>query len=141
MRTLLLGVVLLGEIGLLVELLLLEHYESVQELIPVVLIVLATAASLLLALRPSAGAVHVFRWLMVVSMAAAVLGTYLHYRSNWEFEREMDATAAVPATLWRAMRGGTPALAPGALLQLGLLGLLVTYRHPALTRRGGQANP
>ena len=28
-----------------------------------------------------------------------------------------------------------PALAPSALAQLGLLGLLYTYRHPALRRR------
>ena len=35
--------------------------------------------------------------------------------------------------VWKALRGATPALAPGALAQLGLLGLLYTYRHPALT--------
>jgi hypothetical protein len=30
------------------------------------------------------------------------------------------------------LRGAIPALAPGAMAQLGLLGLLVSYRHPAV---------
>jgi hypothetical protein len=33
---------------------------------------------------------------------------------------------------WEAIRGATPALAPGAMVQLGLIGLAFTIRHPAL---------
>jgi hypothetical protein len=33
-----------------------------------------------------------------------------------------------------AISGATPTLAPGAMLHLGLLGLLYTFRHPALKR-------
>ena len=32
----------------------------------------------------------------------------------------------------RELRGATPALAPGAMVQLGLLGLAFTFRHPVL---------
>jgi hypothetical protein len=32
--------------------------------------------------------------------------------------------------------GATPLLAPGIMLQLGLVGLLFTFRHPALARPG-----
>jgi hypothetical protein len=31
-----------------------------------------------------------------------------------------------------ALSGATPALAPGTMVQFGLLGLLYTYRHPRL---------
>jgi hypothetical protein len=35
-----------------------------------------------------------------------------------------------------AMTGATPALAPGAMVQLGLIGLAWSYRHPALVPGG-----
>jgi len=34
-----------------------------------------------------------------------------------------------------SMMGATPALAPGMMAHLGLLGLALTYRHPLLARR------
>ena len=37
--------------------------------------------------------------------------------------------------VWEALRGATPALAPGTMILLGLMGLLYCYRHPALERR------
>jgi hypothetical protein len=37
--------------------------------------------------------------------------------------------------LWKVMSGAAPALAPGAMVQLGLLGLIYTFRHPALIQR------
>ena len=41
--------------------------------------------------------------------------------------------------LWQAIRGKTPPLlAPGALMQLGLVGLAYTYKHPALSRLKGE---
>ncbi len=36
----------------------------------------------------------------------------------------MDDAADGLVLLWRSLRGATPALAPGALAQLGLLGLI-----------------
>ncbi len=78
---------------------------------------------------------------MVLCVVAAALGTYLHYRGNAEFEREMDDAADGLVLLWRSLRGATPALAPGALAQLGLLGLIGTYRHPALRRRDPHPHP
>ena len=41
------------------------------------------------------------------------------------------------ALFWKAMAAKTPpALAPGAMTQLGLLGLAYAFRHPALGRPG-----
>jgi hypothetical protein len=35
----------------------------------------------------------------------------------------------------KVMTGAAPALAPGAMVQLGLLGLIYTFRHPALEQQ------
>jgi hypothetical protein len=69
---------------------------------------------------------------MVLQIATAIAGLIFHYRGNVEFEIERDESLRGLALFWEAIRGATPALAPGALAQLGLVGLAFTYRHPAL---------
>jgi hypothetical protein len=73
---------------------------------------------------------------MVLSLVSGVLGAWLHYRGNVEFELEMEPALRGLTLFWRAMRGATPALAPGTMIQLGLVGLAYTFRHPALAPRG-----
>lgn len=141
LRRLVLALVLFGAAGLSAELVLLEHYESVRQWTPLALLALALGAGALLLTRPSARAVHLFRAAMALLLAAAAAGLYLHYRGNAEFEREMDDALRGPALLWRSLRGATPALAPGALAQLALLGLIGTHRHPALRRRAARPDP
>ena len=131
-RRLLLGLVLFGTVGLLLELLLLEHYESTWQWIPLVLLITGLVAGAVLGARPSRRAVLVFRWIMAGFVAASLAGLVLHYRGNAEFELEMDSSTSGLALVWSALRGATPALAPGALTQLGILGLIAVYRHPAL---------
>jgi hypothetical protein len=132
LRRLLLALVFLGIVGLLLELVLLEHTESATQWIPLGVLGGGLIAAIALALRPSHGTVRAFQTLMALFVAAGLLGLVLHYRSNVEFELEIDATAAGWELVWRSLRGATPSLAPGAMAQLGLLGLILTYRHPAL---------
>jgi hypothetical protein len=33
--------------------------------------------------------------------------------------------------IWNSLTGATPALAPGSLIPLGLVGLIAVHRHPA----------
>lgn len=134
LRLLLLAVVLFGMVGLAAELVLLEHVESVQQWIPLAALAVGFAAGLAMLFRPSAGVVRAFQAVMAVFVAAGALGVYLHLRGNVEFEREMDPALRGMALLWEALRGATPALAPGTLAHFGLLGLACTYRHPALRR-------
>jgi hypothetical protein len=65
-------------------------------------------------------------------VVVGVLGLYYHYHGNVEFALERNPSLRGTGLIWKALRGATPALAPGALAQLGLLGLLFCYRHPAL---------
>jgi hypothetical protein len=71
---------------------------------------------------------------MLAFLVVGALGVYLHVSGNVEFALERDPSLTGTGLLWKALRGATPALAPGALAQIGLLGLLYTYRHPALAR-------
>jgi hypothetical protein len=134
LRRLLLAVLLLGMMGLIAELALLEHVESVWQWVPLVVLALGFVAGTALLLRPGPAAVRVFQGMMGLFVAAGVLGLYLHFRGNAEFEREMDSGLRGLALVWEALRGATPALAPGTLAHFGLLGLACTYRHPALRR-------
>jgi hypothetical protein len=73
------------------------------------------------------------RALQVVAVAqvlAAFVGIYLHIRSNVDFELELRPGVGGWPLVIETLRGAIPALAPGAMAQLGLLGLLVCYRHP-----------
>ena len=78
---------------------------------------------------------------MVLCVAAGVVGVFLHYRGNVEFELEREPLRADCVCFWEAIRGATPALAPGAMAQLGLLGLVYSYRHPALRRDSPVQSP
>jgi hypothetical protein len=54
---------------------------------------------------------------------------------NVEFQRDIDPSMGELALMRKAIRAKSPpALAPGAMIQLGLIGLTSTYRHPRLSR-------
>ncbi len=134
-RRFLLWIVMAGIVGLGVELVLLEHFDELLQWIPLVLLVLGLAAAVALALRASRAAVRALQAVSVLYIAAGTLGLWLHFDGNMEFEREDDPSAATTVLVRRAIFGATPLLAPGALAQLGLIGLCIGYRHPALRRR------
>ena len=134
LRPLLLALVGIGAAGLEVELLLLEHYDSAWQFTPLVLLAVVLVAAALVWRRPSPRTVRFFQATMLLCIAAGVVGLFLHYRGNVEFELERESSLHGLRLFWKAVRGATPALAPGAMAQLGLLGLVYGYRHPALRR-------
>ena len=134
LRRILLLIVALGALGLTAELFLLEHFEEWTQWLPFVLLGLVLAGCALAALAPRARVVRAFRWIMLATIATGVVGIWLHFTGNRAFEVEMDASQGGWLLVWHSLRGATPALAPGAMVQLGLIGLLYTWRHPALTR-------
>ncbi|MBA2688163.1 MAG: hypothetical protein H0U64_08675 [Gemmatimonadaceae bacterium] len=132
-RSLLLAVILIGNLGLQVELLLLDHAETFNQWIPHLTLAIGLVAIGLVFFTPSGFTVLLFRIVMFGFIGIGLLGLFLHYRGNVEFARERWPTLGGTALVWKALRGATPALAPGALAQLGLLGLLHTYRNPHLS--------
>lgn len=134
LRRILLAVFLLGALGTLAELILLEHYEDWWQLLPLALLGASPVAVALMILRPGAASVRSFQMLMLVLVAAGGIGVYQHYTGNVEFELEMYPSRGGFELIWESLKGATPTLAPGAVAQLGLLGLAYCFRHPLLAR-------
>jgi hypothetical protein len=131
----LLAIVVLVMIGTGADLLLLQHYENGWQLAPLALVGagLIMAAACAWGSRP--GAIVAWRILMVLFIAAGVLGILLHYFGNVEFQKEIDpALSGWPLFVKVMTAKAPPALAPAVMVQMGLLGLLYTYHHPALSR-------
>ena len=124
----LLALVLLMIIGLIPELVLLEHYEEWQQLIPLVLLGAALLSTVLFWLVPRRGVLALFRTVMVLCFASALLGLYFHYQANVEFVLERHPEYRGWQLFKEAMTGGMPALAPGTMAQLALMGLAATLR-------------
>jgi hypothetical protein len=137
-RRVLLAILIIGLVGTTIELLLLKHDEGPAQFIPFVLIGIAFVAIAWHARDRGIGSLWLFRLTMVLFIIAGMLGIYLHYRANVEFQREVDPAIAGRELLVKAMTAKTPpALAPGSMSQLGLIGLAYAYRYPVRRRHDG----
>jgi hypothetical protein len=130
-RRLALYLLLLSTVGVSVELVLLEHYADAPQWAPLVLLALGLAASGMLAIRGTPGRVRALQAVALAQVLTAGVGIYLHLRSNVEFELELRPGVGGRQLIVETLRGAIPALAPGAMAQIGLLGLLVCFRHPS----------
>jgi hypothetical protein len=128
----LLLILVLGLIGTAAELILVKHYEDWKQVAPLGLIGLALVAIIWHAVAPAAVSVRALQVLMTLFVFAGPIGMGLHLQANSEFEHEMDPTLTGYGLFTESLAGATPLLAPGSMVQLGLLGLLYTYRHPRL---------
>lgn len=134
-RKILLAILLLGVIGITAELLLLAHTEDANQWIPIGLCLVSVVLIAIVAIHPTRGSLRLFQALMMLMILSGALGMYLHLHANMEFQLEMDATLKGFALLKKSIVAKSPpALAPGAMAQLGLIGLAFTYKHPRLER-------
>lgn len=128
---------LLGMLGTGTELLLVEHTEEFWQMVPLALLGLGLGALAWTAWHRRRAAVRTLQGVMVLFALSGFVGLYQHYRANAEFELEMYPSLGGPALFWKAIHGiSPPSLAPATMIGLGLLGLLSTYRHPALFDSG-----
>ena len=135
LRKVLLGILLLGMAGTMTELLLLQHTEDVTQLIPLLLIGAGYLAVAWNAIHRSHLSISALQIVMILFVAAGILGMYFHYRANVEFQLEVQPELSGSTLLWKVLQAKTPpALAPGVMAQLGLIGLAYAYRHPAIAR-------
>jgi hypothetical protein len=113
-----LGLVVLGTAGISVELVVLEHYTDWNQLIPLVVAAWGVLAALGMTLAPGLPALRVWQFTMLVFVGTGITGITMH--------GDVVSETVNP-----------PLLAPGLFAQLGLLGLLYTYRHPAARDEAG----
>lgn len=140
MRRLLAATFVVGVAGTTAELLLLEHTEDAVQWVPIALFVAGLLVLAWYAVSRSRASLRVFQLLMCSYMVGGFVGMVMHYRGNVEFEREMTPSISGWPLFRDAMTGATPALAPGTMVQLALVGLAFTLRHPVLRRARGESS-
>lgn len=138
-RRVLLAILVLAIAGTCAELLFLEHTDGFWQMVPVALLAAGLLVTAWHLLQRGPGSLRVFQALMITFVVSGCVGLVQHFKGNMEFELEMHPGASGFALWWETLKGATPALAPGTMIQLGLLGLVYSHRHPALRASAGTA--
>ena len=136
----LLVILLVGVVGTEAELLLLKHTDGFWQLAPVALLGITVIALAWATFAKSAASVRALQFVMLLVFVSGAVGTIQHFRGNVGYERESNPSLAGFELYKSAMMGSTPALAPGVMIQLALIGLLLTYRHPSLSKQDGASS-
>ena len=117
------------------ELVLLEHTEDWQQLIPFVSAFFGLVASGWVLVGPSRRRILGARTLSAGIIFTAAIGLVLHLQANFELELEIQPGTTLGDVWLDALFGPAPLLAPGILLLGALLVLGATYTHPSLSER------
>jgi hypothetical protein len=132
-RRYLLAVLALGLVGTGIELVLLEHYETPVQFVPLVSVALALGVLIWHRVKADALSIRALQATMLLFLVAGIAGVGFHLRGAAQFQLEIDPSQRGWDIFKKAMRAkAPPVLAPGLMLQLGLVGLVYAYRHPAL---------
>lgn len=127
-RIVVLVVLLFGMAGLLAELALIGHYEDPAQWFPISLL---SAGLIVIVLDLALGrgwTQLLIQVTMVLVVAAGLLGVYFHFQGSREFQLEMDPQMRGTDLVWHVLRAKSPpTLAPGSMMQLGILGLGYAY--------------
>jgi hypothetical protein len=127
----LLGIFVLGLGGTAAELLMSGHTESPWQWAPLILMAVALPA-LAHQFTQSSSALPL-RTVLLLFLASGVAGTILHTRAKMEFQSESDPSLKGWALFLKSFESKNPPfLAPGAMAQLGLVGL--AYQSARATR-------
>ena len=128
LRRWVLGVLVLGLAGTMTELVLLEHYEQVLQFVPLLLIVAAVSAIAWQLMRKDAASLRALEIIMVLFVLAGFAGVAAHFRGSAEFQLDLNPSMSAWELVEKVMRAkAPPLLAPGMMLQMGLLGLAYVY--------------
>jgi hypothetical protein len=135
-RRFVLAALTFGLFGVAADLIVLQHFEDSWQLVPLVLIGLAFLAIVWYLAGGGAASVRLLQVLMVLFVVAGVIGVVLHYQGNMAFQLEIDPSQSGWDLFTKVIHAkAPPALAPGAMAQLGLLGLAYAFRHPAFGQK------
>jgi hypothetical protein len=138
LRRILLAVLLVGILGTGTELVLLDHFEDRLQLIPLVLLGLGLVVLVWNVVQQGRASVRVLQILMVLFVIGGLVGLVLHYRGSTEFQLEVNPDLSGLELFLKAIRAkAPPALGPGAMIHLGLVGLAYAYRYPVSGARPG----
>lgn len=132
LRRFLLAVTAAIFIGSVFELILIGHYQETLQWTPFLVSAVGFITIAGVWFAPGRTMLLVLRWVMVLTILASLLGMWLHFSGNLTFTREINPSFTLSESIWPAMKGSYPLLAPGILLVAGVLGFATTWRHPVL---------
>jgi hypothetical protein len=137
----LLLIFLLGVIGAAAELALLGHTEDWRQWIPLGLFPCSLLVLLGYAVVRRPVVLRIFQVTMLLFILSGAAGCWFHYQAKREFKLESNPALAGWELFREAMTGGSvpPVLAPGVMLQLGLIGL--AYGYSRSSRRSTNHQP
>jgi uncharacterized membrane protein len=128
LRRWILGVLVLGLLGTVTELVLLEHYEQPLQFVPLLLIVAAVAVLVWEVRRRDAASRRAVQVVMALFVLAGFVGFVAHFYGSAEYQLELNPEMSSWELIEKVLRAkAPPLLAPGMMLQLGLLGLAYVF--------------
>ena len=128
LRWWILVILVLGLLGTVTELVLLEHYEQPLQFVPLVLILAAAGVLWWEFRRRDPASRRATQIVMGLFVVAGFVGFAAHFRGAAEYQLELDPDMSNWELLEKILRAkAPPLLAPGMMLQLGLLGLAYVF--------------
>ena len=121
-KQLIIAALLFMMVGTALELYLLGHYEDRLQLVPILCIGISIITLCLLFYRRTNWTIRLYKLVLGLTALSGVYGTFLHLQANYEFEVEMKPTAKGWELFLESLSGALPALAPGSMIVLALIG-------------------
>ena len=135
LRRWVLGVLVLGLLGTVTELVLLEHYEQPLQFVPLVLIAAGVVALVWEFRRHDTASRRAVQIVMALFVLAGFVGFAAHFYGSAEYQLELNPEMSNWELMEKVLRAkAPPLLAPGMMLQLGLLGLAYMFSDPRFRR-------
>jgi hypothetical protein len=128
LRLWVLGVLVLGLIGTVTELILLEHYEQALQFVPLVLIGLGVVVLGSYYARGNTASLRALQIVMGLFVLSGFAGMLAHFNGSMEYQLELNPDMST-WELWEKIlhAKAPPLLAPGMMMQMGLLGLAYAF--------------
>jgi hypothetical protein len=128
LRLWLLGILIIGLLGTVVELVLLKHYEKPLQWVPLLLIAAGFVIIAWRLLHPDAASLTVMKVVWGLFVVSGFLGVLAHFNGSAAFQRELDPNIGFASLLDKVLHAqAPPLLAPGMMLQMGLIGLAYVF--------------
>jgi len=135
LRRWILVILVLGLLGTVTELVLLEHYEQPLQFVPLVLIVAALGVLWWEFRRRDVTSRRAMQIVMALFVLAGFGGFAAHFYGSAEYQLELNPDMSNWELLEKILRAkAPPLLAPGMMLQLGLLGLAYVFSDSKLSK-------
>src|SRR5262245_19916729 len=130
-RRLILALLTFGLTATVVDLFGLSHYEETLQILPIAFIFLCLLVVIWHVISGSTASLQSLKILMPLMILVGLIGVVLHMRGSLAFQLEANPDLGRWELIKKILHAkAPPALAPGIMVQLGLLGSIYGYKHP-----------